>query len=221
MNKFWLGCVIIVLLVLAPKIHLLIFGQQAKGKVVDFYVETTFFDQHPIPVVQFKTPNETIQFKVKTGIDYQLNETLNVIYYPNKPKDAKVFSFFGVFLNAVIGIPIYLVIWYFMFTSLPFLFVNKKEDKDSSYSPQQLKHYKQMIKFLPGLRPKNTYSGLNQAQKKVFRIIWIIVIIVMLTGLFFMIQSISAWEIKREVFSIVLVIFGGIVYLAVMELMKI
>ncbi|MFW6222160.1 MAG: hypothetical protein ACOC3T_00970 [Bacteroidota bacterium] len=221
MNKFWLGCVIIVLLVLAPKLHLLIFGHQAKGKVVDFQVETTFFDQHLIPVIQFKTPEEKIQFKVKSGINYQLNETLNIIYYPKNPHDAKVYSFLGVFLDAVIGIPIYLVIWYFMFTSLPFLFANKKENEDAHYSPKQIQHYKQMIRFLPGLRPKNTYSGLTPAQKKVFKMLWIIVIIVMLAGLYFTIRNIGSWEVGREVFSIIFVLFGGIVYLAVMELIKI
>lgn len=221
MKNFWLGCVIIILLVLAPKIHLLIFGHQAKGKVVDFHVETTFFDQHPVPVIQFKTPEEKIHFNVKSGIDYQLNESLYVIYYPKNPRGAKVYSFLGVFLDAVIGIPIYLVIWYFMFTSLPFLFVNKKENEDEHYSAKQVQHYKRMIKFLPGSRPKNTYSGLNAAQKKVFKIIWIVVIAVMLTGLFFTIRNIGTWEVSREVFSIILVLFGGIVYLAVMELMKI
>ena len=56
-----------------------------------------------------------------------VGESVEVIFFMDNPSKAKIKSFGGLFLEALIEIPIGLLIWWAFFKSYPKMFVKPKE----------------------------------------------------------------------------------------------
>jgi hypothetical protein len=56
-----------------------------------------------------------------------LGESVNVVFFKDNPSKAKVKSFSSLFLEAIIVIPLGLLIWWAFFKSYPKMFVKPKE----------------------------------------------------------------------------------------------
>ena len=129
-----IGIIVIILLVLQNPITLLIFGKVSKGKVVEKVYESAYLSivagASFYPRVDFSYNYTHYSILGSENQNYQIGDSVKVIFYKKHPEKAQILSFVGLFIKPVIELPLGLLIWWALFKSYPTLFdptISKKQ----------------------------------------------------------------------------------------------
>lgn len=128
MSRKWvyrLGVVVIIFAVLKTPASFLIFGKVEKGEVIEIVFEQdgiSIFPTSSYPKVQFKYQNEAYSILGEENEMLLVGDDVKVIFYQWNPKSARIYSFWSLFIDVIIQLPIGLLIWWALFKSYPKMF---------------------------------------------------------------------------------------------------
>ena len=134
MQRKWvyrLGIIILLFATLKTPLSYIVFGVTAKGKVVELVFEKSgislLFPSSTYPRIEYVFQEKTYSMLGDENEYLLLGESVNVVFFRSNPSNAKVKSFSSLFLEAMIVIPIGLLIWWAFFKSYPNMFNPPKE----------------------------------------------------------------------------------------------
>lgn len=99
---------------------LLVSGNVTDGKVVrNEYHSGNAAKSPPVdfPVVSFSAGNKTYRFHGNWETDYRPGDSVRVIYKPWVPRQAKIYTFWGVGKRPLIQFLLCLTVWYLIYSS--------------------------------------------------------------------------------------------------------
>ena len=132
----WIGIGIISFYYLLNKIEFIAAANYTHGKVISSY----YSGKYSHSVIQFQINNERINFEGERNVMYELEEKVAVIFLPEDPVKAYVWSFLGFWYRGLLYCIVPLVFWCAFVLSaynekdeIHFRFQKKKaEPKDSA-----------------------------------------------------------------------------------------
>jgi hypothetical protein len=133
MSRKWvyrIGVIFIFFATLSSPSSYLFLGRIVKGEVTEIVYEhdgISIFPSSAYPRVQFEYENKIYTILGEENQVYLVGDNVKVIFYEWNPKVAKIYSFWGLFIDALIQLPIGLLIWWAFFKSYPNLFISTKE----------------------------------------------------------------------------------------------
>ncbi len=133
MQRKWvyrLGIIILLFATLKAPLSYILFGVTAKGKVVELVFEKSgiglLFPSSTYPRIEYDFQGKTYSMLGDENEHLLLGESVNVVFFKNNPTQAKIKTFSSLFLEAIIVIPIGLLIWWAFFKSYPKMFVKPR-----------------------------------------------------------------------------------------------
>ena len=133
MQRKWvyrLGIIILLFATLKTPLSYIFFGVTAKGRVVELVFEKSgialLFPSSTYPLIEYAYQGKTYSMYADENEYLLLGESVNVVFFKDNPSKAKVKSFSSLFLEAIITIPIGLLIWWAFFKSYPKMFVKPR-----------------------------------------------------------------------------------------------
>lgn len=134
MQRKWvyrLGIIILLFATLKTPFSYILFGVTAKGRVVELVFEKSgialLFPSSTYPRIEYDFQGKTYSMLGVENEYLLLGESVSVVFFKDNPSKAKVKSFSSLFLEAIIVIPLGLLIWWAFFKSYPKIFVKPKE----------------------------------------------------------------------------------------------
>ncbi len=120
-----IGIIFIFFAILLTPMSYIVIGRIEKGRVIDNVFEYSGISILPsstYPQVQFEFQNKEYRILGEENQVFLVGEEVKVIFYSWKPQEAKVYSFWGLFIDSIIQLPIGLLIWWAFFKSYPKMF---------------------------------------------------------------------------------------------------
>jgi hypothetical protein len=142
---FRIGIVVIFIATLQSPVSYLTFGKIEKGKVVETIYEHSGFSIIPFstyPKIEYKFKNKKYTIVGEENQVFLVGDEVKVIFYKWRPQKAKVYTFWGLFIDTFIQLPIGLLIWWALFKSYPNLFNPPSEPQwfDNLIKKKQVHH---------------------------------------------------------------------------------
>lgn len=125
-----IGVVFIFLATLLIPFSYLALGRIETGKVTEIVFEyegVLMLPSSSYPRVQFEYQNRAYSILGEENQTFLVGEEVQVIFYRWNPQKAKVYTFWGLFIDSIIQLPIGLLIWWALFKSYPNLFNTSNE----------------------------------------------------------------------------------------------
>jgi len=120
-----IGVAFIVIATLFSPTSYLVLGRVEKGEVTEIVFEQdgiSIFPTSSYPKVQFEYKNKEYSILGEENEALLVGDDVKVIFYQWNPKAAKIYSFWGLFIDAIIQMPLGLLIWWAFFKSYPKMF---------------------------------------------------------------------------------------------------
>lgn len=134
MQRKWIyriGIIALLFATLKTPFSYILFGVTAKGKVVELVFEKSgialLFPPSTYPRIEYDYRGKTYSMFADENEYLLLGESVNVVFLKDNPSNAKVKTFSSLFLEAIIVIPIGLLIWWAFFKSYPKMFVKPRK----------------------------------------------------------------------------------------------
>ena len=127
---FRIGTAVIFFAVFQSPITYLVLGKIEDGKVTEIVFEKEGIAILPLstyPKIHFEYQNKEYSFFGEENQAFLVGEDVKVIFYSWKPQEAKIYSFWGLFIDSIIQLPIGLLIWWAFFKSYPKMFNSSNE----------------------------------------------------------------------------------------------
>lgn len=127
-----IGIIALLFVTLKMPLSYILFGVTAKGKVVELVFEKSgislLFPSSTYPRIEYAFQGKTYSMLGDENEYLLLGESVNVVFFKDNPSNAKVKSFSSLFLEAMIVIPIGLLIWWAFFKSYPNMFKPRQKE---------------------------------------------------------------------------------------------
>lgn len=126
-----IGVWLIFFAVIKSPVSYLIFGQVEKGRVVQIVYEHSgifLFPSSAYPRVEFTYQNKSFTVLGEENDNLLVGEDVQVIFFKNNPSKARIYSFWNLFIDTFIQLPIGLLIWWAFFKSYPNIFKPPKKE---------------------------------------------------------------------------------------------
>ncbi|RPH29384.1 MAG: hypothetical protein EHM93_17520 [Bacteroidales bacterium] len=124
-RAYKLGVFFIFFATLFTPISYLALGRIEKGRVVEIIFEYSGVSVLPssaFPRIEFKYQSQTYSMIGGENDKLLVGEEIKVIFFNNNPAKAKIYSFWGLFIDSIIQLPLGLLIWWAFFKSYPKMF---------------------------------------------------------------------------------------------------
>lgn len=125
-----IGIAVIIFATLQSPLSYLIFGKIQKGRVVETIYEhsgLSIFPFSTFPKIEYRYNNKSYTVIGEENQVFLVGDEVKVIFYTWSPQKAKVYTFWGLFINTIIQMPLALLIWWALFKSYPNLFNPPRE----------------------------------------------------------------------------------------------
>ncbi len=128
MQRKWvyrLGVVVIFFAVLKTPASYLIFGNVEEGRVIEIvfqYSGITVLPSSSYSRIEFRYEDKLYTFLGEENDKLLMGEEVKVIFFDSNPAKAKIYSFWGLFIDSIIQLPLGLLIWWAFFKSYPKMF---------------------------------------------------------------------------------------------------
>jgi amino acid transporter len=120
-----IGVTVIFIAVFLSPASYLIFGKIEKGKVIEIvfeYTNVSLLPSSTYPRIEFNYQNKSYIILGEENEAQLVGDEVKVIFFKDHPDEAKVLTFWGLFIESIIELPIGLLIWWALFQSYPTLF---------------------------------------------------------------------------------------------------
>lgn len=127
---FRIGIVVIIFAVFLSPLSYLIFGKIEKGRVIEMLYENSglsVLSASAYPKIEYRYNDTVYTILGEENQVFLIGDEVSVIFYKWSPQRAKVYTFWGLFINSIIQLPIGLLIWWALFQSYPDLFKPPRE----------------------------------------------------------------------------------------------
>lgn len=128
MSRKWvyrMGIIIIFFAVLKTPVSYFIFGKVEKGRVVEIVFQYSGISVLPSSAysrIEFSYQQKMYSFLGEENDKLLVGEQVKVIFFDSDPAKAKIYSFWGLFIDSIIQLPLGLLIWWAFFKSYPKIF---------------------------------------------------------------------------------------------------
>ena len=126
-----IGVFFIIFGTLLSPISYLILGVIEKGRVTEIVSEhegISILPSSTYPRIEYQYNNKAYTILGEENQIFLVGDEVKVVFYKRNPQKAKVYTFWGLFIDTIIQMPIGLLIWWAFFKSYPKMF--------ESHSPQ-------------------------------------------------------------------------------------
>jgi hypothetical protein len=145
-----IGVAVIIVAVFLSPVSYLIFGKIEKGKVIKIVFEysgVSIIPSSTYPKIEFYYQDNAYVILGEENEVRLVGDEVKVIFFKNHPEEAKVLTFWGLFIESIIELPIGLLIWWALFQSYPTLFEPSKPISYDNLLQRKKTHKKKEIKI--------------------------------------------------------------------------
>lgn len=177
-----IGVALIAFSILFSPFSYLLLGKVVKGRVIENVFENSgllIFPTSSYPKIEFRYNDKIYTILGEENQIFLIGDEVKVIFYTWNPQKGKVFTFSGLFIDAMIQLPIGLLIWWALFKSYPNLF-NPPKESEAFENPPEKK------------RRNNKIQRLSESHIMVRVIVFTLITVVILSFLF------GLWTLYKE-----------------------
>ncbi len=203
-----IGIFVIIFICFTNPLSYLVLGERTIGKVEWIFTQNSggrFRGISTYPFIGFQADSLKIIFRGEQNLDYQVGDSVKVLYYPFAPKKAKIFSFSGLFVRSFIELAFCLLVWYAFFSSFNTIF-------DEPIVVRRSNSFKY---------DNTEYSDLPKIIKLLFKGLLILMIIVLLIGVVSVFNIYFENNLKLETLLLLIISLGMMIFFMVIEFRKI